>query len=59
MQQDGYKWMSCTQCKETVLFNETNVCLACHHIYDKGSNPDLWANVMKKETLECPNENED
>lgn len=38
-------WMFCTQCKRTVLHNNSGICLACQRIYSVEKQPDSWVNM--------------
>ncbi len=44
---DGMQWMKCTACQQTVLRNETNICLACQRKYNSFTQPDSWENWHK------------
>lgn len=40
-------WMYCTQCKGTVVRNDSGICLACQGAYDTSNQPDSWASIHK------------
>ena len=40
-------WMSCSQCKQTVIRNDCGICLHCQRAYTKHEQPDSWDNVHR------------
>jgi len=44
---NNFKWMVCTQCKQTVLQNPTGVCLKCNGPFDVNDQPDSWKNLHR------------
>jgi len=64
-------WMFCTQCKRTVLHNNSGICLACQRKYSVDKQPDSWVNLhtcdkcgstvafIREGCLECREDSDD
>jgi len=42
---DKIEWMFCTQCKKTVLLNNSGICFRCQGKYTERTQPDSWTNM--------------
>lgn len=45
MKNKEIQWMFCTQCKRTVVFNRSGICLGCQGAYPRDEQPDSWENM--------------
>ena len=41
------RWMFCTQCKRTVVHNNSGICLRCQEKYSEETQPDSWTNMHR------------